>query len=73
MGSATTTRLNVNINRATADALRGLAEKHGVTVTDIVRQATGLYQVIDEELSDPDQVLEIRNKKTKEVSRIRLI
>ena len=41
---AATTRLSVNITNETAEALRSLAKEKGTTVTDIVRQATGLLK-----------------------------
>ncbi|WP_128683621.1 hypothetical protein [Actinomyces qiguomingii] len=68
-----TTRLSVNITDETAQALRTLAKEKGTTVTDIVRQATGLLKFIDAELKDPEQVLQIKNIRTNEVSRIKLI
>ncbi|MDO4900686.1 hypothetical protein [Actinomyces sp.] len=68
-----TTRLSVNITDETAQALRALAKEKGTTVTDIVRQATGLLKFIDDELKDPEQVLQIKNIRTHEVSRIKLI
>ncbi|SDM32243.1 hypothetical protein [Actinomyces ruminicola] len=68
-----TTRLSVNITDETAQALRTLAKEKGTTVTDIVRQATGLLKFIDDELKDPEQVLQIKNIRTNEISRIKLI
>jgi len=67
------TRLSVNITDETADALKTLAKEKGTTVTDIVRQATGLLKFIDTELKDPNQILQIRNIRTNETSRIQLL
>lgn len=71
--TTTTTRLSVNITKETADALRSLAAEKSTTVTDIVRQATGLLKFINDELHDPDNVLQIKNSRTGTVSRIQLI
>ena len=70
---AATTRLSVNITNETAEALRSLAKEKGTTVTDIVRQATGLLKFIDTELKDSDQILLIKNVRTNETSRIQLL
>ena len=70
---AATTRLSVNITNETAEAMRSLAKEKGTTVTDIVRQATGLLKFIDTELKDSDQILLIKNVRTNETSRIQLL
>lgn len=41
------TRLSVNINDATRDALLELADKNETTVTDIVRRAVSLLKFIE--------------------------
>lgn len=38
------TRLSVNINDETAAALRELAEKDGITVTEVIRRAVSVYK-----------------------------
>lgn len=43
-----TTRLNVNVNDATAAALRDLAAEEGTTVTEIVRRAVSVYKFFDD-------------------------
>lgn len=43
-----TTRLNVNINDDTAEALREMAADEGTTVTEIVRRAVSVYKFFDE-------------------------
>ncbi|MGB3764490.1 MAG: ribbon-helix-helix protein, CopG family [Ornithinimicrobium sp.] len=43
-----TTRLNVNVNDDTAEALRKLAEEDGTTVTEIVRRAVSVYKFFDD-------------------------
>lgn len=42
-------RLNVNLNAATADALKKLSEEQGVSLTEVVRRAISLYNFIDDE------------------------
>lgn len=42
-------RLNVNLNAATADALKKLSEEQGVSLTEVVRRAISLYSFIDDE------------------------
>lgn len=43
-----TTRLSVNINDETADALRQLAEEDGTTITEVVRRAVSVYKFFDD-------------------------
>jgi hypothetical protein len=42
-------RLNVNLNPATADALKKLSDEQGVSLTEVVRRAISLYNFIDGE------------------------
>jgi|GEM_PF-2819971 len=42
-------RLNVNMNAQTADALRELAAKHGISFTEAIRRAISIYKFFDEE------------------------
>lgn len=42
------TRLNVNINDETAQALRNLAQHDGVSVTEVVRRAVSVYKFFEE-------------------------
>jgi hypothetical protein len=42
-------RLNVNLNSATADALKKLSDEQGVSLTEVVRRAISLYDFIDGE------------------------
>jgi predicted transcriptional regulator len=44
-----TTRLSVNINDETADALKELAKDRGTSVTDIVRRAVAIYKFVEDE------------------------
>ncbi|MGO4231050.1 ribbon-helix-helix protein, CopG family [Arthrobacter sp. YAF34] len=42
-------RLNVNMNKETAAALKELTDKHGISFTEAVRRAIVVYQFIDHE------------------------
>jgi hypothetical protein len=44
-----TQRLSVNINDETAAALNQLAERDGVTITEVVRKAIGIYKFVDDQ------------------------
>ena len=44
-------RLNVNMNRPTSEALRELADRRGLTNTEIVRQAIGTLKYLDDAAS----------------------
>lgn len=43
-----TTRLSVNINDETANALREIAKDEGTTVTEVVRRAVSVYKFFDD-------------------------
>ena len=42
------TRLSVNINDETANALREIAKDEGTTVTEVVRRAVSVYKFFDD-------------------------
>jgi len=54
-----TTRLNVNINDETAEALKELAERRQTTVTEIVRRAVSVYKFVEDEVVDGNKVLKL--------------
>lgn len=46
-------RLNVNLNKETAAALREIADQQGVSYTEAVRRAIAIYKyVVDEQAAD---------------------
>jgi hypothetical protein len=45
-----TQRLSVNINDETATALNQLAERDGVTITEVVRKAISIYKFVDDQI-----------------------
>lgn len=56
------TRLHVNLNRQTAEALRDIAERKEISVTEVIRQAVGTLKWVEEvhargglvEVTEPD-------------------
>ncbi len=51
------TRLSVNMNQETADALKKYADKHGVSYTEAVRRAISLLHFIEGERSTGATIL----------------
>ncbi|MGG7653528.1 ribbon-helix-helix protein, CopG family [Kocuria rosea] len=43
------TRLNVNLNAETAETLRELASRHGISYTEAIRRSVSIYKFFDEE------------------------
>lgn len=50
------TRLNVNLNDESAEALRKVAESKGVSVTEAVRRAIALMKFIEDETNKDHKV-----------------
>lgn len=48
MATSNLTRLSINVNQDTAQALRDLAKQNETTVTEIVRRAVAVYKFFDE-------------------------
>jgi hypothetical protein len=53
------TKLNVNINDETAAALKDLAERRQITVTEVVRRAVSVYKFVEDEVVDGDAKLKL--------------
>lgn len=51
-----TVRLSVNLNAETATALRALADGHGITLTEALRRAIGIYKFVSDEVRAGNQV-----------------
>lgn len=49
-------RLSVNVNDETADALRTLAERRGVSVTETVRRAVSVYDFLEKRQANGEQI-----------------
>lgn len=49
-------RLNVNLNRETAAALREIAEQKDISFTEAVRRAISVYKYIEDEVQDGHKV-----------------
>lgn len=53
------TKLNVNINDETAAALKDLADRRQITVTEVVRRAVSVYKFVEDEVVDGDSALKL--------------
>lgn len=51
------TRLNININGTSSNALARLMDHHGVTATEVVRRALALYDFVDRHDAAGDEIL----------------
>lgn len=56
MTASKLTRLNVNLNAETAQALRSLCESRGITATEAIRQAVSVYSYIEGETTQGRKV-----------------
>lgn len=65
-------RLNVNINDETAAALKDLAQRQGMSVTEVVRRAAGVYKFLNDELRD-GHTLQLVDNETKERTTIAML
>jgi len=54
--SESITRLNVNLNAETADALKEIAEHRGISFTEAVRRAISVYKFIDDETQEGHRI-----------------
>jgi hypothetical protein len=50
-------KLNVNLGQPVAQALKTLADRHGVTVTEEVRRTISVAKYLDDRLSEGGRVL----------------
>lgn len=66
------TRLSVNINDETAEALRELADRKGTSVTEIVRRAVSVYKFVEDEVGTNGKQLQLvgRNDQVTQVAMI---
>lgn len=62
-------RLEVNVNRETADALRSLMVKKGISATETVRRAIAVMHYFDEQKREGRiiQTMNQNNRKVREV------
>jgi phosphoribosylcarboxyaminoimidazole (NCAIR) mutase len=57
IGSSSTVRLSVNLSREAADALRAIADRHGITLTEAIRRAISTQKFVEDALDDGAKVL----------------
>lgn len=65
MANPQTKRLSLNISQATADELLKLKEKNGVSLTEIIRSAVGVYAYLDNEKAN-DRLIQTVGKDGKD-------
>lgn len=58
-----TTRLSVNINDETAEALKDLAERRGTSVTEVVRRAVAVYKFVEDEVGLQGKTMQLVDDK----------
>jgi hypothetical protein len=62
-------RLSVNVANDVADAITTLQDKHGWTISDVIRRAISAYKFIDEETTEEGSkiLIERKNGEVREV------
>lgn len=60
-------RLNVNLNRETAEELHRIAATHGLTITEVIRRAVSVYGFIHDETQAGHTVSTGKGRKRREV------
>lgn len=60
-------RLSVNVANDVADAITRLQQKHGWTISDVIRRAVSTYKFIDEETENGARILIERDGNIREV------
>lgn len=66
------TRLSVNINAETAQALKELADLRGTSVTEVIRRAVSVYKFIEDEVQD-GKTLQLADRAKGEVTNLALV
>ena len=61
------TRLSININRETAEALKEIAERRGISYTEAVRRAFAIYKLIEDETLAGHRIQIVDGQRVKEV------
>jgi hypothetical protein len=50
------TRLSVNLSLDTAEVLKGLARRKGITITDAIRRAIAVWSFVEDELDKGNRI-----------------
>lgn len=66
-------RLSINLNDATAEALKELQREQGLSATEVVRRAITLYKFISDETRGTKKKLQIVDRKGKEVTTVEIM
>lgn len=64
-----THRLSVNINEESAEVLREVTHRHGITTTEAIRRAIGLLRFFEEEAARGNEIL-TRDQQSGNLNRI---
>ncbi len=65
-----TVRLNVNLNDESAAALKEIADKRGITVTEATRRAIAWLKFIDDEVVEGGRKIQLVNRASDEVTEV---
>ena len=60
-------RLSVNVALDVGEAIDELAERHGTTITDVIRRAVSTYKFVNDEVASGGKILVERNGTVREV------
>lgn len=60
-------RLSINLNPETADTLKDLAARQGLTITEAVRRAISVYSYVIEAKANNEQVQLVGNGRVREL------
>ncbi len=62
-----TTRLSVNLNREAGEALKEIAERRGMSITETVRRAIGALKFVENEIQQGKTIQTTDGKKVREI------
>lgn len=68
-----TVRLSVNLSEETAETLRTIAEKRGMTASEAVRRAIGWLKFIDQEVIENDRRIQLVSKENDKVTDVAVV
>lgn len=66
-------RLHINVNEQTSDALRDLAKRRDITLTETLRRAISILKFIEDDVIDENKELHLRDNHTGEVTRLQIL
>jgi predicted transcriptional regulator len=66
-------RLNVNVNDETAQALREIADRRDLSVTEVVRRAVSVYKFVEDEVFENGKTLQLIDPEKETVTSVALV